>query len=90
MVDEIRPVRSADLTGEVCPMTFVKLKLHLELIQPGEVIEVLLKDGEAMRDVPRSVKEEGHKIVKVEPAGENYRVFVRKAEQEASGEVSKS
>ena len=83
MLDEIRPVRSADLTGEVCPMTFVKLKLHLELIQPGEVLGVLLKDGEAMRDVPRSVKEEGHKIVKVEPAGEDYRVFVQKAGHQA-------
>ena len=89
MSEEIRSVRSADLTGEVCPMTFVKLKLYLELIQPGEVLEVLLKDGEAMRDVPRSVKEEGHRIVKVEPAGEDYRVFVQKAGHQASGEARK-
>ncbi len=89
MSDDLRPVRSADLTREVCPMTFVKLKLHLELIQPGEVLEVLLKEGEHMRDVPRSVKEEGHKIVAVEPVGENYRVFVQKAVCGGSGEVSK-
>jgi tRNA 2-thiouridine synthesizing protein A len=73
------PVRSADLTGEVCPMTFVKLKLHLEQVSSGEIIEVLLKDGEHMRNVPRSVKAEGHRIARVEPIeGGRYRLLVVK------------
>ncbi|MHC4253823.1 MAG: sulfurtransferase TusA family protein, partial [Planctomycetota bacterium] len=46
VAENATPVRSADLTGEVCPMTFVKLKLHLEQLSSGEVLEVLLKDGE--------------------------------------------
>ncbi|MHC5056510.1 MAG: sulfurtransferase TusA family protein [Planctomycetota bacterium] len=73
------PVRSADLTGEVCPMTFVKLKLHLEQVSSGEVIEVLLKDGEHMRNVPRSVKAEGHRIVNVASVeGGLYRLLIVK------------
>ena len=62
---EVKATRSADLTGEVCPMTFVKVKLHIEQIQSGEVLEVVLKEGDHMRNVPRSIKDEGHKIVKV-------------------------
>ena len=74
-----QPSRSADLTGEVCPMTFVKVKLHLEQIQAGEVLELFLKDGEHMRNVPRSIKDEGHKIVKVDPQeGGRYRLLVVK------------
>jgi len=71
------PVRSADLTGEVCPMTFVKVKLHLEQIRAGETLEVILREGEHMRNVPRSVKDEGHKIVEVKPLdGGRYRLLV--------------
>lgn len=71
------PVRSADLTGEVCPMTFVKVKLHLEQIKPGEALEVILKEGEHMKNVPRSVKDEGHRIVDVRPlGGGRYRLLI--------------
>ena len=43
-----------DLRPEVCPMTFVKVKLHLEQIQSGEALGLFLKGGEHMRNVPRS------------------------------------
>jgi len=78
MEQDLTPVRCADLTGEVCPMTFVKAKLHLEQIKPGEVIEFILKEGEQMRNVPRSIKDEGHKVEKVQQEGERYHLFVRK------------
>ena len=73
-----KPVRFADLTSEVCPMTFVKVKLHLEQISPGEVLEVVLKGDEAIRDVPRSVKEEGHRIVRVWQEDDKFHLYIRK------------
>ena len=76
---EVKPVRSADLTGEVCPMTFVKVKLHIEQIRSGEALEVILREGEHMKNVPRSMKDEGHKIVKVDSLeGGRYRLLVVK------------
>ncbi len=56
---------SIDLRGTLCPLNWVKTKLRLEEIGVGELLEVLLDDGEAIRNVPRSVKSEGHKIVAV-------------------------
>ncbi|MFQ3675031.1 MAG: sulfurtransferase TusA family protein, partial [Endomicrobiia bacterium] len=50
-----------DLRGISCPMNFVKTKLKLEEMQKDEILEVLLDDGEPIINVPRSVKEEGHK-----------------------------
>jgi tRNA 2-thiouridine synthesizing protein A len=60
-------------------MTFVKVKLHMEQIESGDILEVFLKDGEHMQNVPRSMKDEGHKIVKVDSLeGGRYRLLVVK------------
>jgi tRNA 2-thiouridine synthesizing protein A len=68
-----------DLHGVACPMNFVKTKLALEDLEPGDLLEVILDEGSAMLNVPRSVKEEGHRIVKVESFGETFRVVIEKA-----------
>lgn len=70
--------KKIDLHGVACPMNFVKTKLALEEIRTGERLEVILDEGDAMLNVPRSLKEEGHIIKKVEPLGETYRVLVEK------------
>lgn len=72
------PVRRMNLTGVVCPMNFVRTKLALEELHQGEVLEVLLDAGEPMRNVPRSVQEEGHEIVKAVPSGDQFAVYIRK------------
>ncbi len=73
-----------DITGEVCPMTFVKTKLLLERIQPGERMEVRLNGGEPIINVPRAVRELGHKILTMEQIDttggrETYRLVIEKA-----------
>jgi len=72
------PPARADLTAEVCPMTFVRAKLFLEELPPGAVAELLLADGEAIRDVPRSLKDEGHQVIGVRREGESFLLLVRK------------
>ena len=69
-----------DLRGVLCPINFVKTKLKLEMMENGQVLEVTLDDGEPMRSVPRSVKEEGHKVIKVEQFDDGYKIFVKKAD----------
>lgn len=72
-MEENKVDATLDLTEEVCPMTFVKTKMKLEDMSSGQKLEVTLPAGEPMRSVPISVKEEGHKIVKV--SKENEAVF---------------
>jgi tRNA 2-thiouridine synthesizing protein A len=68
-----------DLCGVACPMNFVKTKLQLEMMEVSEVLEVILDDGEPMRSVPRSLKEEGHKIERVQKLDNGtYRLLVRR------------
>ncbi len=56
-----------DLSGVACPMNFVKTKLQLEEMDAGQILHVILDGGEPIRNVPRSVQSEGHKIVEVTP-----------------------
>jgi len=72
------PVRSIDLTGEICPLTFVKAKLALDEVPPGEVLEIVLQAGEQMQNVPKSIKEEGHQIEGVKQEGSRYQLLVRR------------
>ena len=64
---EFNITKAIDLHGVACPMNLVKTKVALESIAAGEILEVILDEGEAILNVPRSLKEEGHKILKVIP-----------------------
>ena len=55
----------------VCPINFVKTKLKLEEMNSGEIPEIVII-GEPMANVPRSIKEEGHKVIKVDKAGDCF------------------
>ncbi|MCD8007334.1 MAG: sulfurtransferase TusA family protein [Clostridiales bacterium] len=72
-----------DITDVVCPVTFVKVKVALEELEDGKILEVRLNDGEPVQNVPRSVKEEGHKVLRLtEEDDGTYRLLVRKVEDE--------
>ena len=51
-----------DLRGVVCPLNWVRARLVLEELRPGERLELLLDQGEPLESVPRSAREEGHSV----------------------------
>lgn len=61
------PDATLDITREVCPMTYVRVKLALERLATGQTLEVRLSGDEPQRNVPRSAKEEGHRVLEQEP-----------------------
>lgn len=68
-----------DLRGVMCPINFVKTKLKLEMMEPGEILEVILDSGDPIQNVPKSIKEEGHKIVEVKKEGDFFRLKVQRS-----------
>lgn len=58
-------VPTLDITGEVCPMTFVKVKMGLAQVPPAGRLDVLLRE-EALKNVIASLKSEGHKVTRVD------------------------
>lgn len=68
-----------DITQEHCPMTFVRTKLKLAQMAEGDVLEVLLSEGEPLDNVPRSASEQGYHVLSVEHVeGSVYRVVIEK------------
>lgn len=76
---ETKADQKIDLRGVSCPLNYVKTKLKLEELNKGQVLEVLLDDGEAIVNVPRSAKEDGHKILQVEKVENYYKVLVKRS-----------
>lgn len=68
-----------DITDVVCPTTFVKAKIALEELEEGEILSVKMNDGEPVQNVPRSIKEEGHQILKlIDNEDGTYNLIVKK------------
>jgi len=64
-----------DITGEVCPLTFVKTKLLIEDMQSGQVAQVRLRGKEPLENVPRSVRDYGHHIISLEAEDPEQRAY---------------
>jgi TusA-related sulfurtransferase len=67
-----------DLTGEVCPFTFVRTKLALEQMPVGATLQVIVDHAPASRNVPRSAAEWGQEVIAVTPIGDRWRIDIRK------------
>lgn len=67
MTDISKTDHFVDITGDVCPMTFVRTKLLLEKAADGDVVEVRLRGREPLLNVPRSAAEHGHQILSMTP-----------------------
>jgi tRNA 2-thiouridine synthesizing protein A len=72
--------KELNLRGEVCPYTFVKSKLALEVMQPGQVLRVVVDNDESAANVPRSMQNEGHNVMGVTKLNDkDWQIVVRKA-----------
>ena len=71
-----------DLRGVSCPTNFVKAKLALEDLETGETAQILLDDGEPVKNVPRSLKADGHKLIGLKQTDEGHYILeLEKVEQ---------
>ncbi len=60
---DLVPDLSIDITGEICPMTFVRTRLALDRLASGQVLAVMLRGEEPERSVPRNCAQQGHAIL---------------------------
>ncbi|MBV9782502.1 MAG: sulfurtransferase TusA family protein [Acidisphaera sp.] len=86
--DNIRPSsvndnsadRVLDITGELCPMTFVRTRLALDGLAPGQLLLVLLRGEEPRSNVPRTAAAQGHAIISEETDADGVtRLLLRRA-----------
>ena len=81
-IEGIKIDDTVDIIDKVCPLTFVKAKVAIDELDDGEVIAIRMNDGEPVQNVPRSIKEEGHQILKlVNNEDGTYNLIVKKVEE---------
>ena len=72
--------QTLDITREICPMTFVRTRLALDRLAPGSRLLVLLSGEEPRRNVPRSAREHGHRILAEETGDDGVtRLLIERA-----------
>jgi TusA-related sulfurtransferase len=52
--------KAIDITGETCPMTFVRTRLALDTLQSGQILLVRLQGADPLANVPRAAADQGH------------------------------
>lgn len=77
-MEKLKPDQSIDITGEICPMTFVKTKLKLENMEKGQVLEVTLREGEPLSNLPKSVEQEGHRVLDIRKDDPFYKILIER------------
>ena len=78
-MSEIKFDDTVDITDVVCPVTFVKAQVALEELDDGQILAVRMNNGEPVQNVPRSIKEEGHQILKLDDNEDGtYTLYVKK------------
>ena len=54
--------RELDLTGVPCPLNWVRARLALEELRPGDELALRLDAGEPRQSVPQSASQDGHAV----------------------------
>ncbi len=71
--------KELNIKGEICPFTFVRSKLALEKIKPGEILRIIVDYEPAIRNVPRSMTDQGHKVLSINKINDtDYEIIVEK------------
>jgi sulfite reductase (ferredoxin) len=60
-------------------MNFVRTKVELATLRPGDILEIWLDDGPPINNVPGSVKNEGHTIASIVRHHDYWCVKIKKA-----------
>lgn len=82
ILEIVKPDRSLDIRGLVCPFTFVKAKLAMESMEVGQVLEIVLDCEEASRSIPRAMKEHGQTLLKTEKITDRDWILLIRKEKE--------
>jgi sulfite reductase (ferredoxin) len=87
--DEEESPKVLDLKGTPCPINYVKVKLFLENLEPGAILDIYLDEGEPISNVPKSLENDGHKILRIEKS-RNSELGIRNSELKNNSLIPKS
>ena len=57
------PDEELDLTGVPCPKNAARTLIKIMTMDEGEILKIIIDDGEPVSMVPESVEDDGHTII---------------------------
>lgn len=79
MAENERPVQTLDMKGMSCPMPLIWARNMIEMLAPGETLEVLATDPGTIRDFKAYTSSTGHQLVDWSEARGQIRILLRKS-----------
>ncbi len=73
--------QSLDCIGLYCPIPIVKTAEMIKQLKIGAVLEIVADDKGVKEDMPAWCEATGHEFLGVEEAGDEIKVYVKKAHQ---------
>jgi TusA-related sulfurtransferase len=71
--------KAIDITHETCPMTFVRTRLALDVLETGQILLVRLAGADPLANVPRAAADQGHDPLELlEQADGTWLLVIRK------------
>ncbi len=75
---EVKPTKTIDERGEVCPVPDVDTKRALKKMNKGEILEVLIDYPLSKERIPATAEKEGHEVISVEEIGPSeWRILIK-------------
>jgi tRNA 2-thiouridine synthesizing protein A len=75
---DIKPTKTIDECGEVCPIPDVDTKRALSKMKSGEILEVNIDYPLSKERIPATVERMGHEVLLVEETGPSaWRILIK-------------
>ncbi len=76
--EKVKPNQKIDCLGLYCPEPVFRVRMALDEIQVGEVLEVLADDPAAEEDIKSLVKRLEHELISISKEDGTFRFLIRK------------
>ena len=77
-MQDLKPKKTLDCIGVYCPVPVFQTRNLMDILEVGDVLEVLADDPAAEEDIKRLAKRTGYEIIKFEKKKDHLRFLIKK------------
>jgi len=79
MTPKTKPETSQiNLVGVVSPVCLLKCQSALNILKPGDMLEVMVQDPEVVNNLQKIIERSANQVVKTERRDEYFQIFIRR------------
>jgi len=67
-----------NLVGVVSPVCLLKCQSALNILKPGNILEVMVQDPEVVNNLQKIIERSANQVVKTERRDEYFQIFIRR------------